>query len=193
MSATREQWLGHLVDALRPAFAALGHALPARIRVSCGWPSRGGMSRSRKVLGQAWSAECSEDGAHETFLSPCMGDAAEVAHVLVHELVHHAVGHKCGHRGPFRKLALALGLEGQMTATVPGAALKERLHALCEPLGPYPHAALNPLLREKKQSTRMLRVSCVDCGCIVRMSRQSIDGAGLPTCGCGGQMRESCA
>ena len=44
MIATREEWLGALVDALRPVFAELGYPLPDRIRVSCGWPSKSALS-----------------------------------------------------------------------------------------------------------------------------------------------------
>lgn len=191
MSPTREAWLERLVAALRPAFADLGYPLPERIRVSCGWPSRGGTARNRKAIGQAWSPKCSADGTHETFLSPVLGTAEDVGHVLVHELVHHAVGVEAGHKGPFRKLAVAIGLEGKMTATVAGEALRQRLHGLAEELGPYPHAALSALDGRKKQSTRMLKVTCEDCGCIVRMTRTSIEDVGVPTCGCGGKMAES--
>lgn len=42
---------------------------------------------------------------------------------LVHELVHTAVGTRVRHRAPFRRLALAVGLRGRMTATVAGPAL----------------------------------------------------------------------
>lgn len=185
---TREAWLGLVVDALRPVFASIGYPLPAKIRVSCGWPSRGGTSSNRKTIGQAWSPRCSADGTHETFLSPVLGTAVDVGHVLVHELVHHAVGTDCGHKGAFKKCAKAIGLEGKLTATVAGKALAERLHDLCEPFGPYPHAALTVSDGRKKQGTRMLKVACSDCECIVRMTQKWLDDAGAPTCACGGTM-----
>lgn len=185
---TREEWLGALTAALRPMFAAQGFPIPDKVRVSCSWPSRGGTSQSRKCIGQAWSPKCSADGTHETFLSPVLGTAADVGHVLVHELVHHAVGTEAGHKGPFRKLATALGLEGKMTATVAGKELAERLHALCAPLGDYPHAALDPKAGRKVQGTRMLKVECKDCGCVVRMTRKWLDECGAPHCACGGAM-----
>lgn len=190
MMPSREEWLGRLVDALRPTFAELGHPLPERIRVSCGWPSRSALSRKAKRIGEAWSHRCSGDGAHETFLSPVLAEPIEVGATLVHELVHHAVGVEAGHKGPFRKLAVAIGLEGKMTATTAGAALQGRLHALADELGPYPHAALVGGDGRKKQSTRMLKVTCDACGCIARMTRQWLDEVGAPTCGCGGTMTE---
>jgi len=190
MMPSREEWLGRLVDALRPTFAELGHPLPERIRVSCGWPSRSALSGKARRIGEAWSHRCSGDGAHETFLSPTLADPVEVGAVLVHELVHHAVGVEAGHKGPFRACALAVGLTGPMRATTAGETLSARLHALAEELGPYPHAALNGGAGVKKQTTRMLKVTCADCGCIVRMTRQWLDDTGAPTCACGGTMAE---
>ena len=190
MIATREEWLGALVDALRPAFAELGYPLPDRIRVSCGWPSKSALSSKSKRIGEAWSAKCSADGACETFLSPCLADPVEVGAVLVHELVHHAVGVQHGHKGPFRRCATAIGLVGPMRATSAGPALGERLQRLSDAIGPYPHGALVGTDGRKKQTTRMLKVACEDCGCIVRMTRQWLDQVGAPTCACGGAMAE---
>src|SRR5262249_48098986 len=124
------------------------------------------------------------------FLSPCLADPVEVGAVLVHELVHHAVGVEHGHKGPFRKLAVAIGLTGPMRSTSAGPALTERLHAIAKSIGPFPHATLDPVTGRKKQSTRMLRVTCTECGCIVRMTRQWIEEVGTPTCACGGEMAE---
>jgi len=190
MMPSREEWLGRMVDTFRPMFAEHGHPLPERIRVSCGWPSRSALSGKAKRIGEAWSHRCSADGAHETFLSPVLADPIDVGAVLVHELVHHAVGVEHGHKGPFRKLALAVGLTGQMRATSAGEALRGRLHAVVEELGAYPHAALSGGEGRKKQSTRMLKVTCAECACIVRMTRQWLDAVGAPTCACGGTMAE---
>ena len=189
MMPSREAWLGRLVDALRPDFAGHGCPLPERIRVACGWPSRGGRAARRKTIGEAWSSRCSSDGAFETFLSPVMADPIEVGAVLVHELVHHAVGTDAGHRGPFRRLALAVGLKGPMRSTTAGDELRRRLHGIVEAIGPYPHAALNASDR-KRQPTRMLKVGCAACGCVIRMTRQWIASIGTPTCACGCPMQQ---
>lgn len=189
----REEWLNRLVELLRPTFSDNGKPLPKKIRVSCGWPSHGGRGGSKRVIGQAWSAECSSDGTHETFISPVLEDPSIVGATLVHELVHHAVGVKKGHKRPFRTLALAVGLEGKMTATVAGKDQKDRLETLCSKLGAYPHAALDPTAGpSKKQSTRMLKVECQrkECGCILRMTKKWIEEVGTPRCACGGTMRE---
>jgi hypothetical protein len=105
-------------------------------------------------------------------------------------LVHTAVGFECKHRGPFVKVAKAIGLEGKMTETTAGEALIARLKELIEQLGEYPHARLVASNKPKTQTTRMLKVTCKECGCVVRMTRKWLDEAGLPTCGCGGEMEE---
>lgn len=186
---TREEWLALLVEALRPVFKAHGAKIPAKVRVACGWP-RSSNGR-HKAIGQAWSPSCSADGTHETFISPELSDPVRVADVLVHELVHHAVGTACGHKGPFRKLAIALGLTGPMTATIAGPELTQRLHDMTRAIGPYPHATLSARDGLKKQTTRMLKVQCPACECTCRMVRQWLDDPGPPTCACGTPMIEA--
>lgn len=179
---TREEWLGAAALAMRPMFDAQGAADFPKFRVSCGWPKGG-----RKAIGQAWSPTSSGDATAELFISPELEDVATVMHVLMHELVHAVVGNECGHKGPFRKLAKSLGLEGKMTATVAGEALAEELLLLTGELGSYPHAELSKLT-VTKQGTRMLRVSCPNCGCILRMTAKWLEEAGVPRCGCGTDM-----
>ena len=94
------------------------------------------------------------------------------------------------HRGAFARVAKTIGLEGKMTATTPGEALRTRLKELIAKIGEYPHARLIASNRPKTQTTRMLKVTCKECGCVVRMTRKWLDEAGLPTCGCGSEMME---
>lgn len=185
----REGWLTAMTELLRPLFREQGYELPERMRVSCGWPHIRGTAKQKSRIGEAWSSRVSSDGTSETFISPLISDAVEVADILVHECVHHAVGTEHGHKLPFRRLARAVGLTGKMPATVAGPELRKRLHALCDQLGPYPHASIDGT-RDRRQSTRMLKVLCRACGCIARMTRHWIDSVGTPTCACGETMEE---
>jgi hypothetical protein len=186
----REDWLEKMIDLLRPDFQQIGSSLPGKIRVSCGFPSKSALSRTKRRIGECWGVESSEDRSFQVFISPLLKESLEVSATLVHELVHTAVGIDCKHRGPFRRVAKAIGLEGKMTATVAGEALQTRLKELIKQLGDYPHARLVASNRPKTQTTRMLKVTCQQCGCVVRMTRKWLDEAGLPTCGCGGEMVE---
>ncbi len=183
---TREEWLVAAVDAMRPWFEVERSPLPAAVRASCGWPSSKGLSASRRRIGECWDSKASAAGVSEVFISPCLDDPAKVLDVLTHELVHAAVGVQQGHKGPFRKVAKALGLEGKMTATHAGPQLAERLNALAGKLGPYPHSALDQTAR-KKQSTRLLKATCQGCGFTARVTRQWAE-YGLPICVCGNQI-----
>ena len=74
-----------------------------------------------------------------------------------------------------------------MTATVPGELLAARLKLLSLQLGEYPHPGLEVPPRGSKGS-RLLKVLCPSCGCIIRMTAKWIDTIGTPTCGCGDRM-----
>jgi len=188
MVALREDWLAQMIDLLRSDFEKIGSPLPERIRVSCGFPSKSALARKAPRVGECWGVESSEDRSFQVFISPVLKESVEVTATLVHELVHCVVGIDCKHRGPFPKVAKALGLEGKMTATTAGEILKTRLKELIEQLGEYPHARLVASNRPKTQTTRMRLIRCPDCGCICRMTRKWVQEVGCPTCACGGVM-----
>jgi SprT-like family protein len=178
---TREEWLITLMNRLRPEFTAHSVALPDEIAVSCGWTSKGARG---KRIGECWRADCSHARRPEIFISPKLADSIEVGHVLVHELIHAALP-DAGHGSAFKRVALRLGLTGRMTATVPTDALRQRLGDLIEHIGePYPHAELRPGEDERKQSTRLLKLSCPGCGYVIRTTQKWIE-VGVPTCCCG--------
>lgn len=186
----REEWLQQLTDKMRPIFEGVGHPLPEKIRASCGFPSRGALATKKRRIGEAWSSDSSEDQTCETFVSPMVSDALEVAAIQVHELCHCAAGVKNGHRKPFPSIAKAVGLEGKMTATVAGEDLKSTLQIFIDEIGLFPHAKLVHSSSPKKQGTRMILVKCPmpDCGYQVRTTRKWIE-YGLPTCPCGEKMK----
>nr|MDQ6900338.1 SprT-like domain-containing protein [Candidatus Dormibacteraeota bacterium] len=168
--------------------------LPENLAVSCSWPS----GNPRTVIGECWVAEASSRGYVEVFISPVLDQVAGVQGVLVtlrHELVH-AAGRR-GHGKDFRALAMELGLTGPMTATVASPELLDFINwTLLPQLGQYPHGAitdggeilvppkpviLRPDDRPKKQSTRLLKAECPDCGYTIRLTKKWAD-LGLPTC-----------
>jgi len=88
-----------------------------------------------------------------------------------------------------------VGLEGKPTATVAGEQLRAKLGEIAEELGEYPHKALTPNAEIKKQSTRMIKVSCFYCTdddgnpYTVRLTRKWIE-FGLPQCPSGHSLEE---
>jgi len=192
---TREQWLELAVEKLRPLFKEVDVELP-RVRVSIGWPSKGGLKATGKVVGQCWKSTVAKDGVSQLFISPVLGeDQVQVLGILMHELVHASDDCESGHKGHFSKTARALGLKGKMTATVveEDSELAERLAGFLEQLGDYPHSALDVFEVEKertrtKQTTRMLKLECPCDGYIARTTAKWLDELGAPRCPCGMEM-----
>jgi hypothetical protein len=164
--------------------------VPAALHVSIGFPSTRAL---RRRIGECWPPEASRDGIAHLFVSPLLGDDLPVLATLVHELVHAAVGTRARHGAPFRRLAVALGLTGRMTATVAGPTLEAQLRDLAASLGPFPHAGLVASAAGRpKQSTRLLKLSCPTCGYTIPATARWV-AVGLPVCPCGDMLRLNAA
>lgn len=193
---TREQWLNAAAaliakqygDAFDTHFGDLGREHLANLKVSTGFPSRGGLTT---VIGQCWKSAASEDEVtHHIFINPRLTDLVEVMATLAHEMVHAADDGEHQHKGPFVKCVRDLGLEGKATATYAGDEFAEWCRSVSERLGQYPHVGLVPLTTEKKQSTRMLKVEAPCCGYVVRTTQKWLD-VGMPSCPCGNEMEQA--
>jgi hypothetical protein len=180
-SLTRQMWLEAAVVALRERFEQAGYAVPATVRVSIGFP-KGSGGRS-KAIGQCWANECSTDQYNEIFISPELGGASigpRIMGVLAHELAHATVGVQAGHKAPFKQCAVAVGLTGKMTATIETDEFNTWAATVIERIGPYPAGAMSTMSR-KKQTTRLLKCECAECGYTVRISKKWLDVA-MPVC-----------
>jgi hypothetical protein len=76
-------------------------------------------------------------------------------------------------------------LTGKMTATTNSIELDDFINNnIIESLGSYPHAKID-YSQQKKQTTRMIKAECPNCGYVIRTSKKWAD-VGLPDCCCGG-------
>lgn len=150
---TREQWLRERLHRdLAPMFAAVGASLPP-VRVSCGWTGSG---IEAWTLGVCYDAEASAHKVAEIYLSPTIDDGATVLGVLMHELCHAKLGAAAEHDATYADLAAKVGLTASAGEpdhkqgprwpedAVPGAAMAERLAAICEKADRYPHGKVTP-------------------------------------------------
>jgi len=186
---TRESWLQNFVAFWQPHSEKLGYPLP-EVRVSCGFPSRGGLSTKKRTLGQCWSWEASTSGVHEIFISPLIDDPIEALAVLVHELGHAAVGVKEKHGKTFGAYCKAAGLIGKPASTSASPELEHFLRANLEALGEYPHHKLDPSKIEKETKAaagRFLKAECPECKYTIRTTAKWLK-VGLPQCCCGTKM-----
>ena len=182
---TREEWLFALALAMKPEIEErAGLTLPP-FRVTCGFPSKGGMMGGRtRVRGQCWRAEASDDGHAEIFISPVEDEIGTVAPILAHEMVHAALP-DAGHNRTFQAAVRALGHDSPYTTAVATPAFWAWAQLLIDALPPYPHRKLNamkPVAAKKKQPTRYLKCWCPECGYTVRTTRKWLDEAGPPHC-----------
>ena len=164
---TREDWLNAALHGpIAELLAQAGTSVPADCRVSVGFPGGGS---ARKRIGECWPRARSADKVNEIFISPVLADKFKMLEVLVHEAVHASDDCKSGHKGHFARVARACDLQGKLTATHAGAGLSAMIRAWIETLPAMSHGALM-LGGVKKQSTRMLKHECNDCGAIWRAS-----------------------
>lgn len=173
MHTTRESWLVAALPALQSVvFTPVGLTVPSDVKVSCSWPGGGS---AHKRIGECWPRQFSTGGVNEIFISPSIDLPVAALDILTHELIHAIDDCKSGHRGPFKRMARLVGLEGKATATYAGPVLRAKLEGVASALGPYPHHKLN-LSGRKKQSTRNLKCACqdADCGAVWRMTAQWI-------------------
>jgi len=194
MKITREEWLiGASYTLEKHLFSPKGYPDFPKYRVSCSLPSKGAFASKLRRIGEAWHSSSSADGTCEIFISPTIADSQLVAATLAHELVHVCVGNAAAHGPIFRKCALAIGLEGKMTATTASKDLNQFItDNIIQVLGNFPHAVLDQS-QVKKQTTRMLKAVCLNSACSfqnynskpysVRISQSTYNYA-APVCGC---------
>lgn len=182
----RETWLENAVEEVSVLLAEVGVIVP-QVRVAAGWPSRGGTSLKKRVLGECWKPEVAEDGISQIFLNPMMVNPVDILGVLIHEVIHAWDRGQNGHKGPFVQAAKDVGLTGPWTATGVSEELHPKLVKIAEFLGDYPHSRLTPSVERKVQTTRMLKVQCPNCDYTVRTTAKWLE-VGLPSCPEGDEM-----
>jgi len=179
-NGNREAWLQTAVVAMTPLFQSHGYTIP-EVRVACGFPSRSAISNRNRRIGECWSTECASDKRSQIFISPTLESCEAVLATLVHEVVHAVVGLKAKHGAAFKRCAVAVGLTGKMTATTATPELVATFGTWN--LGTYPHSGLSAMSRTK-QSTRLLKCQCAECGYTIRTTAKWIEAAGAPLCPC---------
>jgi len=186
----KEQWLNEAMVFVREHFKAAGYEVPEHVRISTGWPSKGAVASKKRRIGEAWSNTCSGDDVHEIIISLYLDDPIKVLGVLVHEVAHVTVGVENGHKKPFADCASAVGLVKPWTATSESKELVQELNGWAKRLGQYPHAKLDGL-QTKKQSTRLIGLTCPECGCKIRSTQKWLDEYAEFECPCGAFFEET--
>jgi hypothetical protein len=183
---TRESWIGKAVEMMRPVFEERGYPLPANIRATIAFTSKGHRGKRR---GECWAPEASADQGTEIMVCLRESDTTEIVSILTHELCHAAQNVVAetrnlpklgtGHGKIWKEVAAKLDLEPIMQTNKAGneVAKWEYAHGgdvwkawagpIIEALGKCPHAAIAAHVAKKaeeaKQSTRMLKFEHQGC------------------------------
>lgn len=143
--------------------------LTEQLKISCSWPSSGGVAKRKRTIGECWGNMASVGNYAELFISPTLDaeedNGVQLAGVVVHELLHAAMPQGTKHGRRFAKGCARLGLDGKPTATAPGDELKDKLFAILLGLPPYPHARIVARPKLKSEKSRMHKVFCVNEAC----------------------------
>lgn len=132
----REEWLTKGIEKLTPMFNAVGVTIPENVKVSCGF------CKSQSSIGLCCPETRSEGKMIEIFIDPQIAESARVLDVLAHELIHAFLfkeNKRHGHGGKFKRIAEKIGLLPPMKATTASPLLKEKLEAIVNEIGEYPH------------------------------------------------------
>lgn len=184
---TREQWLEAAVKLIiKQIFTPASVEVP-EVRVSVGWP--GGRGPKKNVIGQCFAARTTADKVAQIFVTPAIDDAYTTVETLTHEIIHAVAvdedGVSAGHRGEFIRIAKEIGFTAPWKSAPATEELREKLQAIADKLGVYPHAAINVGDRPTVQKTYYLKVQCPeDDEYFVRMTQTKIDDFGYPKCPC---------
>ena len=184
---TREQWLEAAVKLIiKQIFTPASVEVP-EVRVSVGRP--GGRGPKKNVIGQCFAVHTTADKVAQIFVTPAIDDAYTTVETLTHEIIHAVAvdedGVSAGHRGEFIRIAKEIGFTAPWTSTPASEELREKLQAIADKLGVYPHAAINVGDRPTVQKTYYLKVQCPeDDEYFVRMTQTKIDDFGYPKCPC---------
>ena len=157
-TTTREDWLN------KAALLIRAELIDTRTTMTTDRPIRISLSpMASKNLGACYpSSRSPADHANEITITMHSNDSVLILSTLAHELIHAYDDCVNKHGAVFRAAAIAIGLEGKMTATVAGAELTATLSEYVELLGEIPHYALTHVAKDKGRNGNKLM--CHDCG-----------------------------
>jgi hypothetical protein len=165
--SNRETWLAEFASQAKPHIAAsiggLGGNEEAVVRLSCGFPPKTGRKATAAAI---VPPSASDDFTAEVFVSPTVDNAQQVAALLL----------------PLLKVALQGNWRSASPkVAAPAASLPSWADAILANLGEYPHAKIE-ITAAPKQTTRLIKVACLNDGYIARVSRSTLVNLGSPIC-----------
>lgn len=174
----REDWLREVASAMKGWFDELGFPLPSFV-VRTGFPAVG---RRSPNITDSWTQD--NGVSYVILVRPDRSEAEDVAAAIAFQMCRIAVGERDQHGYLFRHLAISLGLKGSKHESPPGALFKEITKNILDQAGPLPSPEILQIDTDKApgQTSRMIKVSCPECGYVARVSRKWLAEVGPPHC-----------
>lgn len=180
LDPTREEWLMRAAGAILKQVAEAGYIPTGDVKVS--FAPLGAASRKKMpCMGVCYHAAASEGGYREIFIDASLTDTRVILGTLTHEIGHAVLADKVGHRKPFKVFCEAVGFDFRETGKAEHASDGDEwwgwANLIARDLGEVPHKKLNttsPQGEKKKQTTRMIKCECPDCGAIYRTTRKVV-------------------
>jgi len=184
---TREEYLQRAYVLLNEtAFKPNEQECPA-IKVSCSFIV-GTRASNKKTMGQCAPRSHSDADINEIRIVPTVDDSFEAIDTLAHEMAHAVDDCQNGHKAQFKKICLAVGLDGNkhMRYAEAGEKLGKTIKNIIATIGEYPHDKVD-ISNVKKQGSRMLKHICEnDCGASCYQSAKQSDENPMLCSNCSG-------
>jgi len=187
---SRQEWLTLVAGEMEKWFEELSFPVPA-YEIRSGFHSSGKRSNA---IAEAWLKDGDDqDETYVIFVRPDVEDEVNISASIAHQFCLISVG-KRDHSGHlFRHVSISIGLKGRKTETKPGTIFKELLKPVLTKVGKLPATSykMAQTSTPMRQTTRMKKVECPECGYVARVSRKWIDKLGPPHCPEHGKMNVS--
>lgn len=214
----RETWLNEMAQRMAPKFEELGYPLP-KFRVSIGFPSRGANSGANgECWNKSCTADESFSIFISPGEATSMAISAILCHELIHAAVGLSEGHKGKFALVMKAMGMERPYTSSVPGPefiswvrpmvddlgeIPHAQLRTRQKTAAGELlklfkkspggidadGEGEDDGEPDSNRPKKQTTRMVKCECGECGYIARTSQKWLDEVGPPHCPSHGAMR----
>jgi len=116
------------------------------------------------AVGICWHSITSEGNHRRIEIDRETSDTIKALEIIAHEVSHAVTAEGTGHKGAFLDLVFKVfKLGGIPTATAPTPEFKQLIENWLVQNGTYPHIRF--VDRRPKQTTRMVKIACIDMGC----------------------------
>ena len=172
----RELWLTKATDIMRARWAPLGIAVPADVKMTCGFPG-GGSPRRR--IGECWPRARSAAGVNEVMISPVLEDRSTCSTCSATNCCTPSMTARAATARRSRKNSKPSATAAASTARSPAPKPAALAQEMLAKLGAYPHGKVELTAKKRNASHGLHKLEC-GCGNVSYMTAKKIEELRLP-------------